>query len=49
MIREFQIELPKRHEINYDIRDYGAVAGGKISNTEAFEAAIKAASESGAG
>ncbi len=48
-MNEFQVELPDKQEREYNIRDYGAVAGGIYSNSEAIRRAIDAASENGGG
>lgn len=45
----FKVERPVFREAQYDIRDYGAVAGGRVSNTEAINAAIRTCSEEGGG
>lgn len=47
MNKQFEVKLPIRSENEFDIRDYGAVPGGKVSNTKAFEEAIGAASVNG--
>lgn len=47
MIKEFAVKLPVRREGSFDIRDYGAVAGGEVSNTKAFAEAIEAAAVNG--
>ena len=47
MIKEFEVKLPKRSGTDYDIRNYGAQAGGKFSNTKAFCEAIRAAAVTG--
>ena len=47
MIREFDVKLPVRSETEFNIKEYGAVAGGKVSNTRAFADAIAAAAVSG--
>lgn len=47
MIKEFDVKLPVRSDKEINIKDYGAVAGGKESNTKAFAEAIEAAAESG--
>ncbi len=47
MINEFAVKLPVRREGSFDIRDYGAVAGGKVSNTKSFVKAIEAAAVNG--
>ena len=44
-----EVELPVFPDKTFDIRDYGAVAGGVVSNTKAIAAAIKAANEAGGG
>lgn len=47
MMKAFEVELPKRSDKEFNIREYGAVAGGKVSNTKAFAEAISAASING--
>lgn len=47
MIKPFEVKLPQRHEIDYDIRDYRAVPGGKLSNTAVFAEVIAAATATG--
>ncbi len=47
MFREFKVELPKISEKVFDIREYGAEAGGYTSNTKAIAAAIEDAAVSG--
>ena len=47
MNKEFEVILPKRSKREYDIRDYGAISGGKVSNTSALAKAIKAAAKEG--
>ncbi len=47
MMKNFEVTLPKRSVEEFNIKDYGAVSGGKISNTSAFAAAIAGASEKG--
>lgn len=47
MIATIEVKLPRRYEADYNIKDFGAVAGGKESNTEAFANAIKAAAVTG--
>ena len=47
MIKEFEVKIPQRVQIDYDIRDFGAQAGGKISNTQAFRDAIAGAAKTG--
>ncbi len=49
MFREFETALPKISGKDYDIREYGAVAGGKVSCTGAFRKAIDEASENKGG
>ena len=44
-----KVELPQIPERDYRIEDYGAVAGGEISNTEAIRKAVQAAHEAGGG
>lgn len=47
MLMKFEVALPKRSETRFDIREYGAVPGGIVSNTKAFADAIMAASKEG--
>ncbi len=47
MFKEFTVALPVIREKEFDIRDFGAKAGGKISNTKAIAAAIGAAAKEG--
>ncbi len=47
MIKEFDVKLPVRSDKEFNIKDYGAVAGGKVSNTKAFADAVAAAALSG--
>ena len=47
MFRTFTVELPRRAEHVFDIRDYGARSGGRVSNTEAFRKAVGAAAAEG--
>lgn len=47
MRKEFEVRMPEIAQIDYDIRDYGAVAGGKVSNTKAFHDAIEGAAKTG--
>lgn len=47
MIKEFDVKLPVRSDKEFNIKDYGGVAGGKESNTKAFAEAIEAAAVSG--
>ncbi|MCR4903350.1 MAG: glycoside hydrolase family 28 protein [Butyrivibrio sp.] len=47
MFKEFTVVLPKIWEKEFNIKDYGAIAGGKKSNTKAFAAAIDAAAVDG--
>ncbi len=46
-MNNFEAKLPRRYGEEFNIRDYGAVPGGKVSNTKAFAAAIAKASEKG--
>lgn len=46
---KFTVELPQIKEDIYDIREFGAVNGGNISNTKAINQAITAAYENGGG
>lgn len=43
----FEIKLPECGDAEFNIADYGAVAGGKVSNTQAFAEAIAAAAAQG--
>lgn len=45
----FEVKLPVIPEQQFLITDYGAVMGGKASNTQAFAGAIAAAAEAGGG
>ena len=47
MFRPFEVALPRISDREFDIREYGAVAGGKVSNTGAFARAVEAAGGSG--
>lgn len=47
MFKPFSVALPRRSETVFDIRDFGAVPGGRVSNTAAFAAAVAAAAERG--
>ncbi len=47
MFQPFEAALPRRSENVFDIRAYGAVEGGTVSNTAAFARAVQAASEHG--
>ncbi len=47
MFKEFEIEVPTFNDNVYSIVDFGAVAGGKTSNTLAFKSAIAKASALG--
>ena len=47
MFQEFEVSLPRIPDNKYDIRDYGAVSGGRQSNTEAFRKAFAAAAKTG--
>ncbi|MBQ7678402.1 MAG: glycoside hydrolase family 28 protein [Butyrivibrio sp.] len=49
MFQPFEVTLPRRPGRVTDIRDYGAVAGGRVSNTAAFAAAIEATAATGGG
>lgn len=42
-----EVKLPKRSDTEFNIVNYGAVAGGKVSNTQAFAAAIGEAAVQG--
>lgn len=46
---DFCVELPEILDAKYNIKDYGAVAGGRMSNTAAIKNTIKAAAENGGG
>ena len=49
-VKEFpKVELPQIGPGVFDIRDFGAVSGGAVSNTAAINAAVKAANEAGGG
>jgi len=48
-MREIEVLLPDIPEREFPITEYGAVAGGTVSNTKAFAAAIQAASQAGGG
>lgn len=43
------VELPKIPDREYDIRDFGAVSGGEVSNTKVINQAILEAYQSGGG
>jgi hypothetical protein len=47
MFREFTTEVPVFAGADFNILDFGAVAGGRVSCTEAFARAIEKASEKG--
>jgi polygalacturonase len=47
MFREFTTEVPVFGGADFNILDFGAVAGGRVSCTEAFARAIEKASEKG--
>lgn len=47
MIEAIEVNLPARSDNEFDIRDFGAVPGGKVSNTKAFADAIIAANANG--
>lgn len=50
MVSDFpQVETPVFKDREFDIRDYGAVEGGFVSNTEAINRAVQAAFASGGG
>ncbi len=42
-----EVKLPVREQKDFSIVEYGAVPGGKVSNTEAFAKAVSAAAVSG--
>ena len=44
-----KVELPVFPDKKFDITEFGAVEGGQVSNTKAFNDAIKAANEAGGG
>lgn len=44
-----KVELPVFPDKDFNIKDFGAVEGGNVSNTKAFNDAIKAANEAGGG
>lgn len=46
---DFEVKLPEIPEREFVITEYGAVTGGKVSNTAAFAKAIAAAVEAGGG
>lgn len=46
---KFEVLLPEIPAKEFDITEYGAVNGGKVSNTTAFANAIQAASKAGGG
>lgn len=48
-MKTVNVKLPEIPEKQYLITEYGAVSNGKISNTKAIAAAIRAASEAGGG
>lgn len=45
----FEVKLPEIPEREFPITEYGAVSGGKVSNTKAFAAAVAAAQKAGGG
>lgn len=47
MFQEFTVTIPVFPGNEFDIRSFGAVPGGKTSNTAAFAAAFEAASKEG--
>ncbi len=44
-----QVEIPEFTNNKFDITEFGAVSGGQVSNTKAFNNAVKAANEAGGG
>lgn len=48
-MKNFEVKLPEIPEAQFVITEYGAVSNGKVSNTEAFAAAIDAAHAAGGG
>lgn len=46
---ELNVKLPVLKDTEYNIRDYGAVCGGNVSNTKAMNAAIEDAYANGGG
>lgn len=48
-MKGYEAILPERNSREFDIRDFGAVAGGVVSNTSAFADAIEEASKQGGG
>ena len=46
---KFEVLLPEIPAKEFDITEYGAVNGGKVSNTAAFAEAVQAASKAGGG
>lgn len=48
-MQNFEVRLPDIPETQFVITEYGAVNGGKASNTKAFAKAIQAAAEAGGG
>ncbi len=49
MFKAFDVTLPNIRDVNYNLRDYGAKAGGKSICTDAFKTAIDEASGQGGG
>ena len=45
----FEVVLPKFEQQTFDITNYGAVSGGRVKNTEAFEKAISDCAQKGGG
>ncbi len=46
---DFEVKLPKFNEQRFDITNYGAVSGGRVKNTAAFDKAITECSQKGGG
>ena len=46
---DFEVRLPEFNEQRYDITGYGAVSGGRVKNTAAFDKAITECSQNGGG
>lgn len=44
-----QVELPEIPNVDFDIREYGAVSGGTVINTSSIQKAIEEASQKGGG
>lgn len=45
----FEVELPRIPDAEYNIKDFGAVSGGLVSNTRAINEAVAKANENGGG